>query len=166
MRSFPPAPEIDEVQSCRGPKEANTDVVLRALLSHRKRNLIDPSHLPPALRQVLEENLPKKGLKAFLLKHSDKFEVQAGVGNRWTFSIKTNSTVTQPPPGLEHQNTSSSSSSSSSGWTRWRAWEDWSSWGDSGWKTDPAPDLDPLVLVQYGLVPPEAAAIHPKWTWQ
>ena len=186
MPGLPPAQETaaGPPRSCRGPKEANTDVVLQALLSYKKHNHIDPSHLPLFLRQLLEENLPKKGLKAFLLKHSDKFEVQAGDRKRWTFSIKTNLAVPEPPPGLEHQNTSSSSSS---GWTWWRGWGDWSSWGDSGWnaeegwkgsassghgggstgcEADVAPEVNPADLVRYGLLRPDAITVPPKPDWQ
>jgi len=151
MQQLPAATEIEAgpTRSGGGPKQANTEVVLRALLSHKKHDHIDPSYLPLHLRRTLEENLPKRGLKAFLLKNSDKFEVQEGDGKKWTFSIKTSGHEQPqppppptnvvaptsgdddpwpprwPPPGLGHRVEGSSS-------TGWRGWNDSESWGD--WK--------------------------------
>ena len=81
-----------------GPRQANTEEVMEALLSQPRKwgDRFDPSRLPLHLRRTLEQHLPKKGLKPFLLQHSDIFEVHEGGGRQWHFSIKTSSR--QPPP--------------------------------------------------------------------
>ena len=94
-----------------GPMQANTAEVMEALLSQpRKCDRFDPSRLPPHLRWTLEQNLPKKGLKPFLLEHSDLFEVHESGGRQWHFSIKTSSR--QPPPP-----TYTDSSAPTTGWS-------------------------------------------------
>ena len=94
-----------------GPQKQDIDekVVIEALLRllPKKRDHHDPSRFPPPLRQILEQNLPKKGLKAFLVAHSDLFEVHGEDGSKkWTLSINPSA----PTAGCEAHQPSSSSS--------------------------------------------------------
>ena len=92
------------------------EVVIEALLQllRQPRNSsdhrFDPSRLPPHVRLTLEHNLPKKGLKPFLLEHGDIFEVHESGAGPWQFSIKTSSH--QPPPP-----TYTDSSAPTTGWS-------------------------------------------------
>ena len=63
-----------------GPMQPNTAVVIEALLRQLPKEGArhDPSRLQLPVRRMLEANLPKKGLKPFLLRHCDKFEVHPG----------------------------------------------------------------------------------------
>ena len=101
MQQLPAAAPIEVTQL--GPTQVNTEVVMEALLSQRKRDHIDPSRLPLQLRRILEEHVPKKGLKRFLMQHSDKFEVQEGLAKAWTFSIKGSLDPSTPTTGWSDQ---------------------------------------------------------------
>ena len=152
MQQLPAAAPIEVVTVTQlSPTQVNTEVVMEALLSQRKRNLIDPSRLPPQLRHILEEHVPKKGLKRFLMQHSDKFEVHEGSGNAWTFSIKRSTDPSAPTTGWSDQPSRPGSSSDplppapAPGW-RGGGW-DW----NGGTGLTPGSSSDPLPPPPPGL---------------
>ena len=74
------------------------DVMNAFLCPQRKCGRLNPSRFPSCLRQTMAKNLPKNGLKTFLLQHSDIFEVhEEGREGEWTFSIKMSSHQPLPP---------------------------------------------------------------------
>ena len=111
MQQFPAVTAIEPVLTPTGPKTQDIDekVVIEALLRllPKKHGRHDPSRFPLPLRQILEHNLPNKGLKAFLVAHSDHFEVHdEGGSKQWTLSIKPSA----PTAGCDDHQPGSSSS--------------------------------------------------------
>ena len=111
MQQFPAVTAIEPVLTPTGPQKQDIDekVVIEALLRllPKKHDRHDPSRFPLPLRQILEQNLPKKGLKAFLVAHSDHFEVHdEGCSKQWTLSIK----PAAPTTGCDDHQPGSSSS--------------------------------------------------------
>ena len=126
-----------------GPMQANTAEVMEALLSlsqPRKSHRFDPSRLPPHVRQTLEQKLLKKGLKPFLLEHSDIFEVHESGGRQWQFSIKTHSRQPPPPTYMD-------SSAPTAGWS-----------DQTGMPGPPGPPG--LIVGGSGLPPPPPPPVH------
>ena len=92
----PKPPGLKKPQCGGSAKEPEAQVVEAQVIEtlqkywRQNRQIMIPCSLPPWVWRTLDTLLPRNGLKPFLLRHPEMFEVQNGTGNFWTFTMKSN----------------------------------------------------------------------------